>query len=78
MIRNRDAASASNLSLDTLQAHELAAYRSGTWLGPPVSSEDLVDDTTNDHELIAELSARIRVAAEHLHVRHEADHRGAA
>jgi len=66
-IRNRDAQCPSNLSLDTLQAHQIAAYRSGEWLAPPkVTSAKLRghNPKTNDAELLAELSARLLVATE--------------
>jgi hypothetical protein len=67
-IRNRDARSPSNLTLDSLQAHEIAAYRSGEWLAPPrVTSEQLQGrHRPNDTELMAELSARLLLAAEQL------------
>jgi hypothetical protein len=62
MIRNRDAASPSNLSLDTLQPHEIASYRSGWVSSPDLTGHEAVSDAT----LMAELSARLLVAAEKL------------
>lgn len=63
-IKNRDAQSPSNLSLDTLQAHEIERYRSGQWL----TSAELrgPHPDTSDTELMAELSARLLISAESL------------
>jgi hypothetical protein len=63
-LRNRDAASPANLSLDTLDSPAIADYRSGMWLGPRVTSDELRGDTGRDLEGIAELAARARVQIE--------------
>ena len=70
MIRNRDAISPSNLSLDAMWATDIARYRSGAWLGGPVTSEKLLNRSTSDKPytddatLMAELAARAAVQIE--------------
>jgi len=58
---NRDARSKTRLELDALDASEIASYRSGVWL----TSRALVGTRrTDDVTLMAELSARLLIAAE--------------
>jgi hypothetical protein len=59
--RNRDLPHRLDPKLDTLTSPDVAAYRSGAWLGVTVTSAQLRGKSGRDPEGIAELAARVEV-----------------